>query len=200
MRSQPTPPWGIDAKGTRGPHSAAPGVSLSWITHARIATLAPFRHRKEECVRDLATHWSLDWPDAGRITTKGALSAAWNGMSDIMLTGPQSEFDLEVLKAQFADRAAIVDQSSGRVLFQLSGAKAQECLMKLVEIDLHPSVFKTGMGALTALHHMSVGVFKRADDPVFLIHCTRSYAADVWHSIGEAGEEYGLVMHTLAHR
>lgn len=200
MSAQSTPPWGVDAKGTRGPQNASPHLQVTWITDARILTLSPFRDQHAQCARDLAARYGLDWPKTGRITTKGALSAAWNGVSDIILIGPPSDLDIESLKALWACRAAIVDQSSGRVLFELSGPKAQECLMKLVEIDLHPAVFETGMSALTALHHVSVGVFKSADDPVFLIHCARSYAGDVWHSIIEAGEEFGLAMHSKAHR
>lgn len=194
MNAHATPPWGIEPTGVRGPADAKPAVQLAWLRGARCVTIAPFRGQHGACAAWLSEHHGLAWPDTGRIVVNGNVAAAWNSPGDIMLIDAQGGMSADQIAQALAGKAAVVDQSSGRIVLRLSGEKSRNALMKLVEIDLHPSVLKAGMGAITALHHMSAGVFKIADDPVFWLHAARTYAADVWHSVAEAGEEFGIEM------
>lgn len=194
MNAHATPPWGIEPTSVHGPAHAKCGVKVTWLRGAHILTIAPFRGQQAACAAWLAQHLGLDWPDAGRISIKGDVAAAWNSPGDIMLIDATGSLSVDQINAALAGKAAIVDQSSGRIAVRITGEKAQHALMKLVEIDLHPAVLKAGMGGITALHHMSVGVFKIADEPIFWIHAARTYAADVWHCIAEAGEEFGIDM------
>ncbi len=194
MSAHATSPWGMEHAGVRGPAHAQPAIQITWLRGAQIVTIAPFKGQQAACAAWLSQHLGLAWPDAGRISSKGDVAAAWNSPGDIMLIDATASLSVEELTAALAGKAAIVDQSSGRIAVRIAGEKAQNALMKLVEIDLHPSVLKAGMGGITALHHMSVGVFKIADAPIFWLHAARTYAADVWHCLAEAGEEYGVEM------
>lgn len=194
MSAHATPPWGMDNAGMRGPAHAQPAVKITWLRGAHIVTIAPFKGQHAACATWLSQHFGLAWPDARRISIKGDVAAAWNSPGDIMLIDATASLCVDQLIEALAGKAAIVDQSSGRIAVRIAGEKAQSALMKLVEIDLHPSVLKSGMGGITALHHMSVGVFKVADEPIFWLHAARTYAADVWHCLAEAGEEYGVEM------
>lgn len=194
MIARATPPWGLAPTGIVGAATDRPSVTVKWLHDVTLATIAPFRGQRAACVDFFNRQWPLSWPETGRVTAHATLTAMWNSPGDILLMDEGSILSVEKLGHSLARQAAVVDQSSGRLVLRLTGSKAEQALMKLVEIDLHPDVFRTGMGAITALHHISVGIFKIKDDPIYLLHCARSYAADVWHSIAEAGEEFGMKM------
>lgn len=194
MNAHATPPWGMEPTGVRGPAHATPAVKVAWLHGARCITIAPFRGQQVACAAWLAQNFGLAWPEAGRIVVKGDLAAAWNGPGDIMLIDTKGNVSVDQMLSALAGKAAIVDQSSGRIMVRVAGEKARRTLMKLIDIDVDPTVLKAGMGGITALHHMSVGVFEITDEPVFWLHAARTYAADVWHSLAEAGEEFGIDM------
>jgi sarcosine oxidase subunit gamma len=197
MNAHATPPWGVEPTGMRGAAHATPTVNVAWLRSARCITITPFREQQAACAAWLAQNFDLAWPKAGRIVVKGDLAAAWNGPGDIMLIDAKGNVSIDQILSALAGKAAIVDQSSGRIVIRLAGEKARRTLMKLVDIDIDPTVFKPGMGGITALHHMSVGVFKIADEPIFWLHAARTYASDVWHSLAEAGEEFSIDMQVL---
>ena len=194
MNAHATPPWGVELTGARGPAHATPAVNVAWLRGARCITVAPLRGQQPACVAWLTQNFDLPWPEAGRIVVKGDLAVAWNGPSDIMLIDTKGNVSTKHMLLALAGKAAIVDQSSGRIVVRVAGEKARHTLMKLVDIDVDPTVFKAGMGGITALHHMSVGIFKITDEPVFWLHAARTYSYDVWHSLAEAGEEFGIDM------
>ena len=197
MNVHKTPPWGMETTSRRGPAHAKQAVDVTWLRGAHIVTIAPFIGQHVACSAWLAQNLGLDWPASGHASIKGDVVAAWNSPGDMMLIDASGSLSFDHMATSLAGKAAIVDQSSGRIAVRIAGEKARYALMKLVEIDLHPSVLKAGMGGITALHHMSAGVFKIDADPVFLLHAARSYAYDVWHSLAEAGEEFGIDMQVL---
>ena len=173
MSAHATSPWGMEHAGVRGPAHAQPAVKITWLRGAHSVTIAPFKGQQAACAAWLSQHLGLAWPDAGRISSKGDVAAAWNSPGDIMLIDATASLSVEELTAALAGKAAIVDQSSGRIAVRIAGEKAHNALMKLVEIDLHSSVLKAGMGGirrcitcrwvfLKSLTHRSSGFMQRA--------------------------------------
>jgi heterotetrameric sarcosine oxidase gamma subunit len=160
MNAHATPPWGMEPTGMRGAAHATPTVNAAWLRGARCITITPFREQQAACAAWLAQNFDLAWPKAGRIVVKGDLAAAWNGPGDIMLIDAKGNVSIDQILSALAGKAAIVDQSSGRIVIRLAGEKARRTLMKLVDIDIDPTVFKPGMGGITALHRYA-GVGQR---------------------------------------
>lgn len=194
MNARATLPFGVEPAALVGPSVSTPRVVAKWLTGTAIFTVSPFRGQQANCAAVLADRFGLQWPGTGTVPVAGDRIAAWNSPGDIMLICRKGELSFDELVKALGGKAAIVDQSSGRCAIELSGSDAEHALMKLVEIDLHPAVFKTGMAAVTEMHHISVGVLKLAEPSLYLIHCAYTYAGDVWHSIKEAGSEYGIAM------
>lgn len=194
MNARVTLPFGIEPVAHLGPAASPPRVVAEWLTGTAIFTIAPLRGQRPICAALLADTYGLTWPGTGALSIAGERIAAWNGPGDILLISRNGDLAPDQLAGTFGGKAAIVDQSSGRCAIDVSGSDAERMLMKLVEIDVHPAAFKAGMAAVTELHHMSIGLYKLAEPSRYLIHCARSYAADVWHCIAEAGSEFGIVM------
>ncbi len=63
------------------------------------------------------------------------------------------------------ESAAIADQSDGQAVLRVSGPKAREALCKLVPIDLHPRIFRSGDVAVTVAAHIGATLWRLDDDP-----------------------------------
>jgi len=77
--------------------------------------------------------------------------------------------------------AAVTDQSE-RVIFRVTAPRA--ALQKLVQIDLHESVFAPNATALTLAGHIPVQIWQ-APDGAFEFCCFRSFAESLYHSLVE---------------
>lgn len=85
-------------------------------------------------------------------------------------------------------RAAVVDQSHGRVVLEVAGERVRDLLAKGTSIDLHPAALPAGRSAATALGPIAVVLHARADDR-FEIHVARSYARALFDWLDDAALE-----------
>lgn len=89
------------------------------------------------------------------------------------------------LRQRLAGIAAVIDQSHGRVAFQLAGQGARALLQKGLDLDMHESVFPPGAVAQAGLFGIAVLLHCREPQD-FELFVARSYAADLMHHL-EAG-------------
>jgi methylglutamate dehydrogenase subunit D len=115
---------------------------------------------------------------------------AGNGTITLIGTGPgswlaYSEGDehrlADRLHATFGDTASICDQSSGYLLFRISGTGARQLFQRGASIDVHPSVFRPGCVATTTIAHIGVILWQLDDVPTYEIALFRSYADSFRH-------------------
>jgi sarcosine oxidase subunit gamma len=96
------------------------------------------------------------------------------------------------------EHAAISDQTDGQAVLRVSGPKARDALCKLVPIDLHPRIFRSGDVAVTVAAHIGATLWRLEDDPtgqpVFEIAVFRSLAESFWTALSESAAEFGLKM------
>lgn len=59
------------------------------------------------------------------------------------------------LRSALAGIAAVVDQSHGKCILQISGLHTREVLTRICRVDLHPRVFDAGRCAVTLVAHVS---------------------------------------------
>jgi sarcosine oxidase subunit gamma len=88
----------------------------------------------------------------------------------------------------------VTDQSDGRSIIRVSGSRAAFVLAKGVMIDLHPRAFGSGDVAITAVAHIGVQFWQIDATPTYEFVCFRSFAADFWHWLIEAGSEFGVAV------
>lgn len=84
------------------------------------------------------------------------------------------------LDARLSGLAGVVDQSSGYVIFALSGADARRLLQKGLPVDLSPSSFPIGAVVVSAIAHIGVIAHHRAAN-TFHLAIFRSFAESFRH-------------------
>jgi methylglutamate dehydrogenase subunit D len=90
---------------------------------------------------------------------------------------------------RLAGAAIVTPLSHSRSLIFIEGPAAQEMLAKVIEIDLHETVFKPGMFAMTGLHHTPV-LLHRATASRFAIYAMRTFALNAWEVLADAALEF----------
>jgi sarcosine oxidase subunit gamma len=94
--------------------------------------------------------------------------------------------------------AAISDQSDGQAVLRISGQRARETLCKLVPVDLHPRIFRSGDVAVTVAAHIGATLWRLDDDSngqaVFEIAVYRSLAESFWTALSQSAAEFGFKM------
>lgn len=138
-----------------------------------------FSVRKEELgTMDAAArnHLGSSLPEAGRYHERkkdeGRYRLASAGPGQWFLTTVP-----EMLPPKVAKWDRLTDQSDGWVCLQLSGSRTREVLEKLISLDLHPDVFRTGSVARSPVDGMHCHI--ECDDAKagrYRLHIQRSSA------------------------
>jgi heterotetrameric sarcosine oxidase gamma subunit len=163
-----------------GKNDGAPGVSIEWIvnlTQAEIASFTP-----GDAILEKASTVARRFD--------GDLSFA-HAANRVFVVARDADL-LPALKAAVPhDRAAIIDQSHGRVCLAVEGARIEDTLSKLFAVDFDKSAFQNATGIATA-HHVILALIYREHDTRFLLFPHRSFARDFLKALIKAGTEYGV--------
>ncbi|WP_332683345.1 sarcosine oxidase subunit gamma [Bosea sp. (in: a-proteobacteria)] len=105
---------------------------------------------------------SLTLPESGRAAASAGKTALWLQPGSWLVMAPAEE--RSVLSATLAQPlsgiAAVVDQSHGRCVLEVSGTQARAVLAKLCRLDLHERAFPAGASAVTLVGHVSCLVYR----------------------------------------
>lgn len=151
------------------------GITLAEAEPGRITSIAPYPGQGAAVSAALA-NLGLSFPGPNEAHGTGAARILWTGRDQAFLIGAEPPADL-------AAHAALTDQSDGWACLTLSGAGADQALMRLVPVDLRASAFPAGRCIRSALNHMSL-ILTRTDAE-FEIFVFRSMAHTAWHEIAE---------------
>lgn len=88
------------------------------------------------------------------------------------------------------EAGAATPLSHGRVRLAVDGAAARALLAKGIAVDLHPSVFRVGDFAQTALHHTGI-LLERCAESRYELFASRTYSASIWEWIIDAALPFG---------
>ena len=111
----------------------------------------------------------------------------WFIVSDVALTA-SAVHDLET---RLGDRAAISDQTHGRVRIAVSGPDASALLAKGTAIDLDPLHFPADKSGMTLIGHIAVNL-ARTGPEAFEVTVLRGFAESLWNDLIHMGLEYGV--------
>jgi sarcosine oxidase subunit gamma len=183
----------VAAGGRYGRQGAPPGVVVSEIREPGLAMVTA----RKGCHRDLRgavqSGFGVELPDAPRCVVGRNIAFVWSGSDRwLALQDPAPKEGMEARLAPLAGLASLVDQSHGRTLLALTGARVRDALAKGVPVDLHPRAFKPGDAAATLVAHIPVLLWQADDRPSYEFAVARSLAQSFWQWLAAAAGEYGL--------
>jgi sarcosine oxidase subunit gamma len=129
----------------------------------------------------------LALPTTPRRIAHDGITYLWSGPSTWLALGDDPALESRIT-AEVAGKAAVTDQSDGRVILTVSGPQAAAILAKLVPIDLHPTAFPPDATALTLAGPITVQIWRR--EAVFHLACFRSFAESLAHALLQASQEF----------
>jgi heterotetrameric sarcosine oxidase gamma subunit len=138
------------------------GVTLAEVELGQVASIAPF---------DMAVP---GFPAPNKVVVDGATRLVWTGRGQAFLIGGPV--------GDWAEVAAVTDQSDGWAGMSLLGAGAVDVLARLVPVDLRR--LAVGDCARSQLGHMAVIVIAVAGGFELLVF--RSMAQTAWHELATA--------------
>lgn len=193
MAEVPLVPRAALADAGRLPTFPGGGVTLAERPLGRcFAVLA--RRGQAEALAETARGFGVTLPERPRRTAGRAHAVTWTGPTQ-WLVDTADDAEADGLLRLFASHAALgrtVALDDSRVVVSVGGARARDCLAKMLTIDLHPRSFAPGDAAVTVASGISVIVWLREDEPVFECAVPRSMAPTFWEWLTESAVEYGL--------
>jgi sarcosine oxidase subunit gamma len=178
--------------------TAADGIGVRALVRdgLGLATVLARKGAAEMLGRRVRERYALELPagprrsDSPQAAFAGTGPGAWLAISQ----SGGNEFAAR-LAGDLEGVASVSDQSDGYVVIRLSGARVRDALAKLIPLDLHPRAFRSGDVATTVASHISVTLWRLADEPstaVFEVIMFRSLARSFWHALAEAAAEFGF--------
>jgi sarcosine oxidase subunit gamma len=131
-------------------------------------------------------------PITGALPQQNDIAAESNGRT-IFRTGPLQFWlvgpEKDDLAARLESKCVVTPLSHARTRIAIDGFVARDVLAKGLPLDLHQSVFKPGMFAMSGIHHTPVLLYCLEAD-AFHLYAMRTFAADIWEWLTDAAAEY----------
>lgn len=135
---------------------------------------------------------AVELPASGGAVSQGRMRVLWHGRDRWMFLAPDADNLFETLSRITPDAGGVVvDQSAGRAILRIEGARSRDVLAKGTGVDLHPRAFAEDHVALTSLFHVSATMDRRAGS-TFDLHVARGFAVSFLESVREAAGEFGF--------
>ena len=135
----------------------------------------------------------LDLPHSGSSASNGSVTAIWIAPEAwlILRHGTPDEGLARELIAACAAAASISDQTWGKSIVRVSGARARDVLAKGCRIDLHPRVFGPGKSAVTPIAHIHAVLVQIDAKPTFDLIVPSTLARDFVEWLRLSTAEFG---------
>ena len=189
-----SPLAGTASIGRLGRTIGVAGVHIREITDATAIAILARKGRNADVAAVLSRHVGAPVSDAAKrvagngLAVSGTAPGQWLAMAHATYgTGP-----LDALRSELDGLAAVSDQGDGRVVLEISGARARDALAKGIAIDLDPIVFKVGDVAQTSASHIGLQIALIDAAPTFEIMSARSTAVSLWAWLTASAAEYGV--------
>lgn len=117
--------------------------------------------------------------EANTVVESGDYRVYWLGPDEWLVMTPteqQGKVQSELLAALEGIFSAVVDNTSGLTLLNITGKNAGNLIARDCPLDLHPAVFKPGQCAQTRLAKAGMTISPLSDEPGFELIIRRSFA------------------------
>lgn len=174
-----------------------PGVRVAELPCGASVLVIARRGKAETVATTVRSVLGIELPTKPRRVASAGIEIVWSGAGQwlVMSDAVDGASRLASLGTALSGMAACSDQTDARVILRVSGPQARRVLMKLVGIDVHPSVFAVDDVAMTPIAHIAGHVWRRADvdgAAEFYLAGPRSMAEILWHAVIAAASEFGL--------
>lgn len=173
------------------------GVRLAERKALSAIQVLSFTGKHDKAAKAIGKALGFDCPiEPGHCRSDGKTQIFWNGPNSWMVVASDVECGraagelLATLQDAVGKLGAVVDQSHGRCVLRLSGARAREVMAKNTAVDLHPRAFGAGQCALTSIAHMNATLVQVDDTPTYDLFVIRSLARSFAHAIEHACHEF----------
>jgi methylglutamate dehydrogenase subunit D len=187
---------GLALPGRYGAANGEPGVVLSERADLALAAVMVRKGANEALAKRVRAVFGLDLPTTPRRAARGSLAFVWAGPGHwLAVTEERDGTSLEkLLRHDLSNLASISDQSDGRAIVRIAGARARDVLAKGVPVDLNPRAFTAGDAAVTTVGHIAVHLWQLDETPAYEFAVLRSYAAAFWRWLMDSAAESGAVI------
>lgn len=120
----------------------------------------------------------------------------WSACDQWLAVGPRDHQLAARMAACAGDLASVTDLTGARTIVLIGGPRARDGMMKVVPVDLDPSVFAAGSTAVTVAAHIPVQIWQTDAAPTYEIACPRSYGVSLWQTLCAAFAAYGYEART----
>jgi methylglutamate dehydrogenase subunit D len=173
---------------------AAPGVTISERTGVSLCSVLARKDAETQLADRVRQVFGVRLAREPHYTGTAPVAFAWAGPSQWLALGEGTDgraFELQ-LRSSLAGVASVIDQSDGRTIVRIGGPRARDALAKGVLIDLHPSAFRPGDAAVTAVAYVGVQFWQVDAAPTYELAMFRSLAVAFWEWIVDAAAEFGI--------
>ncbi len=183
---------GLANPGTLGAATGNPGVRIREISEFAAISVIARRGRAAEVAAVISRHIGSSIADAAKRAGNASLSVTGSAPGQWLVVARGAGNQLDNVRAELSEIAAVTDQGDGRLIIEVSGARARDALAKGIAIDLDPSVFKVGDAAQTSAAHIGLQIALIDEAPTFEIISARSTAGSFWSWLVASAAEYGI--------
>ena len=180
-----------------GHHGAAgsAGLSMSELADFDLVQVMARRGKWSAVAKVGKTAFGVALPEKSLAVAAGGSLLIWSGPDQFLVLSARDSA-METARSTFAGMASLSEQSDGRSLIRISGARARDMLAKVCSLDLHPSAFPPGTAAATSIDHTSVNLWRGEDGAdsaaVFNLLVFATFAESLWRTLLDSGAEYGI--------
>jgi len=177
--------------GRFGATSATPLVIME-----RMLSLVQVQTRKgrdSDVQAAILAGFNLELPAAQRAATSATMTAIWiqPGMWMLSAAGHAEGAMARAIKDATGDAASIVDQTHGKTVLTLSGAKARDVMARGCRLDLHPRAFMPGHSAVTQVAHIGCMLRQFDEIPSYEMLVPSSFAETFFGWLTHSAAEFG---------
>ena len=193
-----TPLSRIYAAGRHGVKESAAGLAMAELTDFELVQVMARRGQWGAVAQACTEAYGKAAPAKPQaVETEGAL-LVWSGPDQFFILSARTaggNSAMGTARSAFAGMASLSEQSDGRSLIRISGARARDMLAKVCSLDLHPAVFPVGTAAASSIDHTSVNLWRGKDvggEATFYLLVFATFAESLWHTLLDSGAEYGI--------
>ncbi|PWK76908.1 sarcosine oxidase subunit gamma family protein [Aminobacter sp. AP02] len=184
--------------GCHGATGAHPGVTLREVRDIVLVQVMARRGKAAETAKAAKKLFGVEAPATPKAVIGKTATLVWSGPDQFTVIAPRTDeaSQLAAMAQAFTGSASLSDQSDGRCLIRVSGARARDAIAKFSSLDLHDSVFPVGTAANTSVDHTAVNFWREANGtdghPVYNMLVFTSFSDSLWHTIVDSSLEYGV--------
>ncbi len=182
---------GLAVPGRYGHAGGEPGVTIAERAALGLATVAARRGAPLRAA--VKASYGVNLPDNSTVGQGPEVSFVGYGPGQWLAVSETLRNDTlaKQLGKSLKGLASVSDQSGGRTVLRLSGARARDVLAKGLPMDLHPRSFAPGSAATSTISLMGVQLWQVDDVPTYDIALFRSVSASFWRWLTASAAEFG---------